>query len=286
MDNARKGFTLIELIVVIAIIAVLMGILLPAVQKTREAAKRAQAIADISQLSVAISTAKDTMNCRYIPSSVTFRSTYQTTGTQLQEWNDIQQFFGPRFGSPSAPGLPFTSGTLNGNQCLVFFLGGYMSGQYVTGFSDSTTQPFTRQNPDKRRGPFFEFPSRKLVVNPSSQPAVPMFIDPWDQPYYYVASRNGNDYNGFGSCTIPGFTSGSIVVGGGTYQALEETGSSANLRKYVRPNQFQIVSSGPNKRVGTATNPNTWTPGTGIYTIGQPSADDLSNFHDKPLGAP
>ncbi len=116
--SSRRAFTLIELLVVIAIIGVLVALLLPAVQKVREAAARTRCKNNLHQIGIAMFNYEDRFG-RLPPGYVA--TSLDTNGNETPGWGWAAQLLPDLDQGPLNDNVVFTAGigqAINANQRL------------------------------------------------------------------------------------------------------------------------------------------------------------------------
>jgi general secretion pathway protein G len=279
--RSRAGFTLVELLVVMLIIAILVSLVTAAVMKGIVVASETQTRAEIGNLEQAIASfmadfgAGGSGGVEYIPSHFVLRedglwNTTNPASSEAKSFAYLQKMFGKNFqkgvqidwnGDNNITLGPIY---LQGQHCLVFFLGGVPTatpqGFVCQGFS---TNPLTPAAPaaqgEKRRGPYFPFQSTRLKPLPAAAPqsttGPPVFLtyqDPWKNtglingvptPMAYAFFSSNNTLNGYFMLTHG--TNGPFPGDCPSLQVLPYFTTSANKTLVFENSQsYQIISAG------------------------------------------
>ena len=295
--SGGRGFTLVELLIVIAIISVLVSLLSSAVGKAVITAHRVRNQNEISQLATAVENFKQKFGI-YPPSRILLGETladyfqngnlnqpksqfhldsYTTLTTMFPRLNFKSSFFIDWDGSRT-----YTQPViLEGDQCLVFFLGGVPqfdqnqnNRPFCSGFSTNPADPtyhVTHPGSDTIP-PFFDFDSGRLAQRKPSRYL--SYLDTWansvpagtpyspanGMPYAYFSSyKTRNGYNRFYGPPNNLSSSDCATLSVWPYaEGPTSPGAAASPSnwRYLNPNTFQIISAGRNFAFGQGTNPN------------------------------
>jgi len=286
----RRAFTLIELMVAIVIIAILLGLLIPAIGAVRLSAQKASVRTEISNFEAAITAFNQDFGMDP-PSGIILHEAGGATwnprdkGIIRKMW---PQFDFSLYNDINGDGDVTDKLVLNAGECLVFFLGGVFEqtagGTYaVYGFSKNPAQPFrnpghTSADPGydaaysatntSRQGPYFEFDSSRFVGNDSDTALEYVDTFPSQQlPYMYLSSYGGRGYRTSDLPTALGFVS--------VYRQGDPTATPLVAGKPFKAKSFQIISPGADFQYGTGGN---YDANKNLPASRSVEADNITNF--------
>ena len=259
--GARAGFTLLELLTVILIIAILIAVAFPAYNAVMRNTRIATARAEIASLEGAIAEFKAEFNVEP-PSYISFVP--GSGGLPPATKAILRQMF-PQISFDAALQTSLTQAglwdrELGGSECLVFFLGGVRRTDgtgytnELVGFSKNPANPFAQPTAGQqnRLGPFFEFDSGRLGEITRAT-AAPLVIQAFNTD---PAAFTGNPLAYADS--LPGQTVPLLYVstaGTGVYNAshVPELASgpfAKSATTYWNPNSYQLISPGFDGKYG------------------------------------